>query len=110
MTNQIVCQAPEEPQMVELDVGWKEEIEATLARIENSDFEANELDEVDGIVDSETESEVEAPPKLVLRRSTWLRKSPKRYTLFASNENCALSIIDDDLSTVKEAKSAEDTK
>ena len=40
MTNQIVHQALEKPQTVELDVSLKEKIDATLARTENLDSEA----------------------------------------------------------------------
>lgn len=87
-----------------------EEIETTQAGIENLDFEANEPNEVDDIADFEIEFEVQAPPELVLRRSTRLRRPPKRYTLFVDNENFALIVTSDDPSIVNEAINMKDTK
>ena len=51
----------------------------------------------------EDEAKEEEPHTLVLRRSLRERRQPKRYSPLDFRSNFALSIIDDDPKTVREA-------
>jgi phosphoribosyl-AMP cyclohydrolase len=60
--------------------------------------------------EEEAEEEEEEPHTPVLRRSVRDRRQPKRYNPPGFHSNFALSIIDDDPRTVREAVNSEDSK
>eukprot|EP00253_Pinus_taeda_P005002 PITA_05002 len=75
--------------------------------LEKIEFELKEEESKSTV---EEELEDEEPQTLVLRGSVQERRKPERYSPFAFYSNFALSIINDDPRTVKEAVDSEDRK
>ena len=69
-----------------------------------------ELDHAKSESTEEDEAEEEEPHTPVLRRSVREKRQPKRYSPPDFLSNFALSIIDDDPRTVREAVNSEDSK